>query len=232
MQRNVREMNYIDYHKTQVAANIDLTYKCNLGCTQCMRYIMEKPTEKGSTARVLFQHKLQNSYDIPLIDLEKIVSFFNLIGFCGGLSDPVFYRYFDDLLEMCKSYKNKKFTIHTAATQKNIQWYEKVFDNTPKNITWVMGLDGLADTSALYRRRQNSQLMYDAMLLGSEKNVKIDWQYIVFPYNLHQIDQAKDIAKNNNMNLTLVYSNRDENGKMIQGLDVRRERFKFRIDRK
>lgn len=221
-------MTYINFRKKAVAANIDLTYKCNLGCSQCMRHVLEEDT----SAKEKFKNKLSASSDLPLQDLDKILDFFDSVGFCGGLSDPIFYPYIDQLLEKCSTFKNKAYTIHTAATQKNIEWYNKIFDITPENVTWVFGLDGLADTSYIYRKRQNSLLLFDAMILAAKKNVKVEWQYIVFPYNRIQIDKAKEIAKENNINLTLVYSNRDEKGNIIPGLETRRERFKFRINRK
>lgn len=225
-------MNFIDFQKNKTWANIDLTYRCNLGCPQCMRYILEDPKEKNSNARTYLKKKISQSSDISIDNLKKIITFFNKISFCGGISDPIFYKHFEHLLKICESYESKKFKIHTAATQKNIDWYDTAFSNTPRNVTWVMGLDGLSDTSNTYRKRQNSKLMFDAMLLGANKNVNIDWQYIVFPYNAHQVDEAKAIAKENNMNMLLVYSSRDENGKMVKGLEARRERFEFRVDSK
>ena len=221
-------MNYIDYRKQSVAGNVDLTYRCNLGCSQCMRHVLEG-SDKNSKNK--FKTKLSNSSDISIEDLKKLLDFFDSIGFCGGLSDPIFYTHIVELLDMLACRPNNQYTIHTAATQKNLEWYNNIFDKTPNNVTWVIGLDGLADTSSTYRVRQNSKLLFDAMLLGANKGIKIEWQYIVFPYNKIQIEQAKQIAEENKINLTLVYSNRDEKGNIIPGLETKRERFKFRIHR-
>ena len=222
-------MTYINFRKKAVAANIDLTYKCNLGCSQCMRNVLEG---EDKSAKQKFKDKVSHSSDLPLKDLDKILDFFDSVGFCGGLSDPIFYPYIHQLLTKCSKFDYKTYTIHTAATQKNIQWYDETFNITPRNVTWVFGLDGLSDTSHIYRKRQNSPLLFDAMMLAAKKNIKVEWQYIVFPYNEHQIDQAKTISKSNGINLTLLYSNRDQKGNIIPGLDARRERFKFRVNRK
>lgn len=222
-------MNYIEHRRKSVAANIDLTYKCNLGCTQCMRNVLEGA---DLNAKEKFKRKLHRSSDLPLEDLDKILKFFDSVGFCGGLSDPIFYPYIEELLLKCAEYQNKKYTIHTAATKNNIGWYDKIFDMTPSNVTWVIGLDGLPNKSSIYRKRQNSQLLFDAMLLGASKKIKIEWQYIVFPFNQEQVNSAKVIAKDYKINLTLLYSNRDENGNIIPGKDSRRERFKFWVHNK
>ena len=46
------------------------------------------------------------------------------------------------------------------------------------------------------------------MKLGRKMNVNIVWQYIVFKYNQNDIDTAKKIAIDNNIEFKLSYSSR------------------------
>lgn len=221
-----KDTDYETFIKDETFCNIDLTNKCNLGCTQCMRYALEDPNLRGTDKHKRIQDTVNSSYDISLQDLHKLIDFFNKISYCGNISDPIFYKWFDELLEISKNYPKKRFQIHTAASQKNFAWYKKHLDNTPKNTKWIFGLDGLPDTSFNYRRRQNSQLVYDAMIYGAEHNVRVVWQFIVFPYNEHQIETAKKIAEQYKMGIWFVYSNRDENGKILDK-EIKRIRYDF-----
>lgn len=67
----------------------------------------------------------------------------------------------------------------------------------------------MPDTSFMYRKNQNSQLIFDAMMLGKSMGKNITWQFIVFGFNEHQIDVAKQIAKENNIMFKLVLTDRD-----------------------
>lgn len=190
-------------------ANIELTYKCPLICEQCFRSALAY--DNNNPKKLLIKEKIQESFDISLDDLRKLFNFFDApISFCGQFSDPIYHSKFLDILDICTNdYPHKKFRIHTAAHQKNIDWYQAAFNKTGDNITWIFGLDGLVDTSMIYRQNQNSQLVYDAMMLAASLNKNVIWQYIVFKYNEHQIADAEKVAKENNIRLKLVYTDRD-----------------------
>jgi hypothetical protein len=67
-------------------------------------------------------------------------------------------------------------------------------------------------TSGIYRIGQDSQLILDAMILARLMNIDVDWQYLVFTHNVHQIDDARKIAKENGINLLLMKSDRTGGG--------------------
>ena len=216
---------YIAYQKTQWL-NVDISYRCILGCSACMRYILEDPEKKGSDSLKYFKNKLEESSDISFLDLQKLAEFFPKISFCGGLSDPVFHPQFVDLLKVTNTLPNK-FRIHTAAQQKNLEWYKDAF-SANKRVEWVFGIDGLSDTSPVYRKRQNTDLMLDAMKLCSAMGLRAEWQFIVFDHNKHQINKAKEICEENYIDLRLHYSRRNLSGKFVLPRSVN-ERYKFWI---
>jgi len=215
--------NYIEYQKTQWL-NVDISYKCILGCSACMRNILEDPAKKESDSLRYFKTKLNQSDDISVLDLHKLADFFPKISFCGGLSDPVYHSQFIDLLKITNDLPNK-FRVHTAAHQKNLEWYESAFQAN-KKVEWIFGIDGLEDTSPMYRKRQDTGLMLQAMKLCSAIGLKTEWQFIVFDHNNHQINKAKEICKENYINLRLHYSRRNLSGKFVLPRSVN-ERYKF-----
>jgi len=214
---------YIQYQKTQWL-NVDISYRCILGCSACMRNILEDPKKKNSDSLQYFKNKLNQSDDISVLDLQKLADFFPKISFCGGLSDPVFHSQFIDLLKTTNDLPNQ-FRVHTAAHQKNLEWYKDAF-SANKKVEWIFGIDGLEDTSPMYRKRQNTKLMLQAMKLCSSMGLKTEWQFIVFDHNKHQVNKAKEICEENYINLRFHYSRRNLSGKFVLPRSVN-ERCKF-----
>lgn len=192
-------------------SNIELTYRCPLQCPQCFRDLLTR--DNNDPKKIIFKQKIKESFDIPLDDLKKLLNFFNDdISLCGQFSDPIYHSNFYEILDICsKEYSSKTFKIHTAAHQKNLEWYKTAFEKTGKNIIWIFGLDGLIDTSPIYRKNQNSQLVFDAMVLAAQMNINLLWQFIVFGHNEHQIEEAKSIADKYNIKLRLIFTNRESN---------------------
>ena len=50
------------------------------------------------------------------------------------------------------------------------------------------------------------------MLLAAELGKNVRWQFIVFDFNEHQIEEAKKIAHEHGITFVLTISNRKQNG--------------------
>ena len=207
VKRNAEHDSYVNHQAFYGSANIDLTYRCPLACSLCMRRNL---FSKNAPRKKLIKEKITASSDIPLNDFRKLCDFFqSSIVLCGQLSDPVYHKQFYEILKICSiEYPHTTFNIHTAAHQKNIDWYKKAFELTGNNVRWTFGLDGLPEVSHLYRKNQNSQLIYDAMILGREMDVNIRWQMIIFDFNEHQIEQVKLICEEKGIKPRFIASNR------------------------
>ena len=187
-----------EYNIKERIINIDLSNRCTLKCPGC--------------ARTYFKDKNPNTKipgnDITLEQIEKLGNYFNGFDFCGQYSDPVFNPYFIDILKWCKE-KNKTAVVHTAASHRPKEWFEKAFSESNwKKCNWIFGIDGLPHESHLYRINQNGEKLFNMMLLAKIKKVNVTWQYIVFDYNKNHIQEAKEIAKANGINFNLMISNR------------------------
>ena len=73
---------------------------------------------------------------------------------------------------------------------------------------WIFGLDGLPKDSHKYRVNQNGNLVWEQMKIGAKNGNEIMWQYIVFSYNENDIEEAKSMAKDNNIIFRLIESSR------------------------
>ena len=172
---------------------IDASRTCTLECPKCMR-------QEWADKRLVPGDNLSKE------NFLKLVDYFKSIDFCGQISDPIFNPWLIDFLEICNE-RNKPVSIHTSASQKSMAWYSKAFDAN-KNTKWIFGVDGLPEESCMYRVNQDGEKLFEVMKMGAQKGLKIYWQYIKFSYNQHNIEEAKQLAKKNNINFILNESNR------------------------
>lgn len=200
-------LEFVNSQRLVALPNIETSSKCSLQCSQCTR--AKLLTHKESNQYKEIKARINNGFDLPLKDAEKLLRFFEFgVMLCGQLSDPVFWPDLFDFLEFSNMYPNKTIIIMTAAHQKNLEWYKKAFELSHKNVRWTFGLDGMKDTSMIYRVGQNSELLFDAMVLGRSMGITIDWSYIVFEHNIHQLEEAKEFANTHGIMLNLVKSDR------------------------
>ena len=166
---------------------LELTSKCTLACPSCAREL----------------HKdVQDQWDgghLPL-DLVKSIADttnfkrYNLVGCYGDVI------YHPDFIEICEYYlsRNKNLIIHTNGAFRTSAWWDRLSSLEWKNTEFFFSVDGLEDTNHIYRK--NSK--WSSVLLGMEKMTAIPkerrpnliWKFIEFPYNQHQIEQARNLA--------------------------------------
>jgi len=187
-------------HQSEVGINVDITHRCLLQCHKCLRQQFPKMHMRGRDISLKAMKKLLDSY-IPKIN------------FCGQMGDCIYHPKFLDILKLCTQYKDKGFIFHTNGSNKsNFFWNEviKIYKNQPQlNHKWWIALDGLPAQSHIYRVNQDGKKLYDIML-ESKKYLKRRpvWQYLIFKYNEHNIEKAKQMAKEAGVTFMLLQSSR------------------------
>ena len=88
------------------------------------------------------------------------------------------------------------------------KWWEKAYSYGLGENCWYFGVDGLDKKSELYRIGSNFEQVWETMKMGVQAGHPIVWQYIIFGYNEHEIEQAKEIAHKEGITLLLVKTNR------------------------
>ena len=176
---------------------IDASNKCSLQCCSC--------------AREYFRvNKIKVPGEILTLNrFNKLVSYFNeFVEFTGQISDPIMNPNLPEFLKILYE-KNIPSKVCTAATYKprDLDWYKNIFNVNPDTI-WVFGLDGLPNESHLYRKKQDGEKLFKIMQLASSMGIEVIWQYIVFRYNENHIQEAIQLAKDNNITFELNISSR------------------------
>ena len=203
-------LEFVQYQRS-AGSNIETSVRCALRCPQCQRAWLTfgKTHERYQEIKT----RINEGGDLSIENFEKIIKFATEhVNLCGQISDPIYWPQLKDAILMMKNYPSKTLNISTAGHQKNIEWYKEVFNTCPKNVVWKFGLDGIGKTSELYRVGQNSELIWESMLLGKKMGLTVEWQYIVFEHNVHELEEAKSIAKDNNLEMIIIATDRDYNG--------------------
>ena len=170
---------------------------------------------------------VKRARDITLQDYQKVIDAFPNIMLCGQISDPIYHAKFLDLLTMSKPLKF--LGISTNGSGKKESWWEKVFTISLKNdnIDWRFALDGLPNESHNYRINQDGEYVWEIMKMGKKMGANITWQYIPFLYNEEHIDEAIQMAKDNNMKFMLKISSRHPEGMVPSREDLRVDRIRL-----
>jgi hypothetical protein len=221
---------HLEFAKAQRlgGANIETSVRCALRCPQCQRawlgFGKSHPRYKEIKTRI------NEGGDLLIENFEKIIKFANRnVNLCGQISDPIYWPALRDAVIMMKDHPFKRLIVSTAGHQKNIEWYKDIFSVCPQNVIWKFGLDGIGKTSEIYRKGQNSELIWEAMLLAKDMGLQVEWQFIVFEHNVLELEEAKLIANEHNIPMVIISTDRDFNGvKPPKGWKAARNKVEIR----
>jgi len=167
---------------------IELTTKCTLGCPACPRnHAWDKPED----------------WDVGHMNTDLAKSFANDPRdrqhlFVGCYGDPIYHPDFIDIVRYYVD-RNKRILIHTNGSFKKQKWWNELASlNWSRKQHFVFSVDGLEDTNHIYRIRANwESIMRGMKAMGSlplERKPRLEWKMLVFPYNKHQVSEARQLA--------------------------------------
>jgi len=183
--------------KKPLRVHIELSNKCNAMCPQCGRNYIDKDG-------VLKVKPTMQTDELILEDYKKIFDdkfydTFNLekINYCGNRSDPIASKDLHEIVEYSYSRNNKiNIVIATNGGLKTTDWWSKFGKMmSDKKHRVVFGLDGLEDTHHIYRQKTDFKKVISNAKIFIQNGGNAEWQMLVFKHNQHQIDDAKQMAK-------------------------------------
>jgi MoaA/NifB/PqqE/SkfB family radical SAM enzyme len=167
---------------------IELTTKCTLGCPACPR---NNP------------HRNKKDWDVGHLNTDMVKQFADSpidrrYLFIGCWGDPIYHP---DFIDIVRHYvdRNKRLAIHTNGSFKKQKWWNELASlNWTKRQQFTFSVDGLEDTNHIYRIRADWQSIELGMRimgrLPQNRRPYLEWKMMVFPYNKHQVPQAKQLA--------------------------------------
>jgi len=198
------------------SVHLELTSNCQASCPMCARNV------RGG--------KLNPNIEITeigLTDFRKIfnvefLSQLNSLYMCGNFGDPILSNDLISIVAYIKEINPKiSLGIHTNGSARSSQWWKDLYHALPENHMVHFALDGLEDTHHLYRIGTSFNKIIENAKAFINEGGKAEWVYLSFKHNEHQIEDAKQLAKD----LGFVKFNHKASGRFIDD-------SKFRVDDK
>lgn len=174
--------------------NFEVSSLCNAYCLVCFRY-----EDRGSMKlNPDFNPTYLNAKDIkewfPASFLQQI----KFICFSGDYGDAMTNPEILEILDyLTTSNPNTTITICTNGGMKNPEFWQSVGKIMSRNShSYVtFSIDGLENTNHIYRRN----VKWDKLMANVESylstGAKAMWDFLVFDYNEHQIEEAREFSK-------------------------------------
>lgn len=188
--------------------DIELTSFCNIKCKGCFR-VISKEADKILNKTYLDAEVIKEKFQRDMFPNIKIVNF------CGSVDEPTSHPQFFEIIEHFASW-DCYINIATNGSIRTTQWWEKLASILPKNnhdVTW--GIDGSDELSEVYREGSSFKKVQDNYRAFNNAGGRSIWQFIVFEHNEHQVEEAKQLAKDEGFrNFKTIISHRKDTGQV------------------
>lgn len=175
--------------------HLEISNNCQASCPMCARTI------NGGPDNPLLTLNDWSLNDFKSIMSEQVLKQLDGFYFCGNFGDPILNK---DLLEMCRYSteinSNLNIRIHTNGSAKSTEWWSNLAKALPKVHNLVFALDGLADTHHIYRVGTNFNTILKNARAFIDAGGIAEWCYIRFKHNEHQVEEARQMAKDYGFN--------------------------------
>lgn len=171
----------------------DLNTKCNSYCPACHRFVMQD-------GELYLNPWVKFNIDIELEVIERVFSnqrivdniSVNLIGLVG---DAIAHSKFMEIIDIIYKHRpNAEITIHTNGGLRNNHFFEVLAKKLNNSSSVTFSIDGLEDTNHIYRKNTHWDKIISNLTAYVNAGGPAIWKYIVFPWNRHQVDEARELA--------------------------------------
>ncbi len=171
--------------------DLECTTFCNLKCPECNRTL-----DKDYVSSIL------NTTHITLENCKtwfKPTELINLtdVRFCGAIDEALMNPELTDILDFFLDEFNSVnyIDIRTNGAVRTPAFWTNLVNHLPTKHVIVFGLDGLEDTNHIYRVGAKWEKIINNAKAFISAGGNASWQFIEFEHNKHQIEEAKQLAK-------------------------------------
>lgn len=172
------------------AVHFEISSRCQAKCPMCAR------NHHGG-----LPNPLLNESDISLLMYKHIMSPALLrqiqeISMCGNFGDPIMNNdLIDMILYSVKHNPDILMQIHSNAGARTEKWWIELAEALPTNHVLHFGIDGLEDTHSIYRIGTDFNKIIKNAKAFINAGGKARWNFITFKHNEHQLDAARQMAR-------------------------------------
>lgn len=185
-------MNFLEQPKK---LQIELSSMCNALCLGCQR---TNSQNYNSVKECIPKKHIVEVSTFKNLLTSNIMSSLEVLEFCGSIDEPLIHPQFFEILDTAYSVNsNFSITIHTNASLRSEKDWARLANSLSrfKSHDVHFSIDGLEDTHAIYRQWTNyNKIISNAKSFISAGGFAI-WQYLVFPWNNHQVETAKLLSQ-------------------------------------
>lgn len=182
-------------YKTVKIIEFEVTTTCNSFCPVCMRF---RQDEQG----VWLNRLVDFNKHLSVKNMTKILSDSCVdddvqIDFIGTVGDPLAHPNFNELIKVVKKLKPRAcINIHTNGGLRNPDYYKKLAEALDGTMyVFRFSIDGLEDTNHIYRIGVQWNRLIDNVRAFIKAGGEVTWQMVMFPWNKHQVNEARIFAK-------------------------------------
>lgn len=181
------------YLKKPTKLQLEISSMCNALCLGCVR------TDSFTFNKVksILDKKIYIEKDVfkKIIASDGFKSVFEL-EFCGSIDDPLMHPQFLEFLEIARQIKDYRIIIHTNASLRNEDYFKRLAEimNSFSSYEFLFSIDGLEDTHSIYRQNTSWNKIIKNAKAFIDAGGKASWQFLMFPWNKHQIDDAEKLS--------------------------------------
>lgn len=185
-----------DYVITPKKLQLEISSMCNALCLGCVRtdtvnFNQSKPfISKKNIVEISTIVKLLSSASMSTIETLE---------FCGTIDEPLMHPDFFEILESAFDINpNYKIIIHTNASIRSTKDWTRLATilnkfTTPHRVSF--SIDGIGKTHEFYRQFTNYEKILENAQAFIDAGGNAVWQFLIFPWNKHQVDEASKISE-------------------------------------
>ena len=183
------------YAKNPVILQLELSSMCNALCLGCQRV---DPNTYNTVHPSIPKKEMISVDTIYKLISSPRMSTVEEIQFCGTIDEPLMHPQFMDIIDtMYKTNPELEIEIHTNGSLRSTNYWKDLAVKLSKfrKHKVLFGIDGLTDTHSIYRQQTDFETIIKNASHFIQSGGNAQWQYLIFPWNKHQVEEARDMSK-------------------------------------
>jgi len=185
----------LDYLSTPKKLQFELSNLCNALCLGCVR----TDTNNYNQPKSFIKNKQLVSVEtFTRLISSPAMSTVETLEFCGTIDEPLMHPNFFDIIESAHNINpNFKIRIHTNASLRSKKDWQRLAEllNRFKSHRVLFSIDGIGEQHEFYRQKTDyTKILENASAFIDSGGTAI-WQFIIFPWNSHQVEDAKQLSE-------------------------------------
>ena len=185
--------------------DIELTSFCNIKCKGCFR-VISKEADKILNKSYIDIDVIRKRFQKEMFPNIKIINF------CGSVDEPCSHPQFFDIIKHFAEW-DCHINIATNGSLRTVKWWTELASILPRSHKVVWGIDGSDELSEEYREGSSFKKVQQNYRAFIAAGGRANWQFISFEHNEHQLETARQIAKDEGfIEFKTIISHRKDSG--------------------